>query len=311
MDVQYVSKNDLYFLFTNTDLIETTYSNYKKKLYKSHQPNLILSPMTKLIYNSVPQEDRNKLLEDIILDNNYIEQLDDNDPDYIEKLANNKLGLYMEDFVCYYMKCPICRSKTLRKYKINNMPVIDVICTNTQFHKNFNNIKFFQIKISVNSNSYFNKQYILVGSKKFGFNCHEIMGNDTLKNKETLIGYICINLTEIKDGEYKINNKKSFILIPNITKNYPEYYYKYINNSNRFNHDAITWNKNLVNEFKLENLLDVTIVNTNSIFFNSNMIVNPYSQVNKKLNFNQLAGFYKLKYMKYKTKYLNYKYEHI
>lgn len=315
MDKQYFSKKDLYNLFTKTDLVDSEFIASSKKIYQTKN-NLLnasyLSPMSKLIYESVPDDDKERILKDLILDNEYIDKLDENDPDYIDKLQNNKLGLYMEDFVCHYIKCPVCHEKTLRKFKIKNMPVIDVVCINTEHHNKFLDTKFFQIKISVDNNYYFNQKYILVGSKKYGFNCHEIYGSDNILNKQTLIGYICLSLNEVKDNIYKISEKKSFILIPNISNHNSEKYYEYINYPNRFNHNVITWNKNLVYQISLKNLIDSWMVDTNSIFYDASIIKNPYNQksIKKRLDFNQLAG-YKYKYIKYKLKYLRLKSNHI
>lgn len=320
---QYISKNNLFNLFTKTNLLETSSVpnvNLKTRSNKTVVINKLsantLTPMSKLIYDSSDDKDKEQLLIDLAKDNEYINQLNDNDPDYLEKLANNRLGFYMEDFVCHHIKCPNCEQKTLRRYIINNMPVVDVICTNTNHHNNFNDVYMFQIKITVDDNTYFNKKgrYILVGSKKFGYNSHEIYGSDDIQTKKLLVGYICLQLNTIRDSEYKINKTNSFIITPNTNKLNNVKYYQYSDKIGMFSHSIINWNNDMIIEHNLNNLCDQWSVNTNDVYYNEKIIDNPYNTAGKFSNKSnigtkrklQFAG-YKYKYLKYKNKYLELK----
>jgi hypothetical protein len=243
----------------------------------------MLTPMSKLIYNAAHDDDKEQLLKDLILDNKYITSADEkeneNDPDYLEKLENNMLGFYMEDFVCHHFKCPTCGQKSLKKYSIKNMPVVDVICTNIVYHNNTNNIYLYQIKITVNNNNYFSRKtnQIAIGSKKYGFHCHEVSGTDDIQSKKILIGYFCINLTSINnDNEYKINKNNSFILIPDTKKTNNNKYYEYTNLVGAYGRNIIKWNNQMVNEYDLSNICEKWSVNTNDIYIDDNIIKNPY-----------------------------------
>lgn len=316
MNQNYVSKEDLHELFTKTDLIETNIVPYTKPTKKITPIKRMtinnLTPISKLIYESSNAYDKQKLLIDFAKDNEYIDKvtnsIDENDPDYLEKMENNKLGFYMEDFVCHNMKCPSCGEKMFKKYMIKNMPVVDVICTNVTYHENKSDVYMFQIKITVGNNNYFSKyqNYILVGSKKYGFNCHEIYGSDNIYNKKLLVGYICLQLYMIKDNEYKIDKKESFIILPDTNKTTNLKYYEYLDKTGSYNRNILKWNNNMIKEVNIINVCDEWLVNTNVVYYDINLLDNPYneSSVYRTLQF---AGNWKKKYNKYKKKYLELK----
>lgn len=302
----YESSESLYKLFTQTKIVESIEIQPSKLTINQVSRNE-LTPFSQLIYDSVSTNEKKKLLEDFKKDDMKIDLEDINDPDYIEKLENNKLGFYMEDFICHHFICPICQQKTLRKFSINNMPVVDLICVNYDYHYKYKKTFLFQIKISVDNTTYFSNKnrYILVGSKKYGYNSHEISANDNINKKFILINYICLYLNQKSDHTYQIDKKNSFILIPDLSKNNRELYYKYLEGSYYFNRNKITWNPNLVNIKDINNYCDKYMVDTNTIFDITAIINNPYNEkinrVTKKLQF---AGYY-YKYKKYKAKYLN------
>lgn len=312
----YVSKNKLYNLFTKSELVKTKIVKESRKR-KRTVPNFtnnnnnnnrtILSPLSKKIYDSIDDTDKEYFLIDLIKDNKYLDLINDDidDDDYLEKMENNMLGFYMENFVCHHIKCPSCHQYTLMKYSIKNMPVIDVICSNKDYHDNNEDVKYFQIKVSVNNNNrYFNNKYIVVGSKKYGYNCHEIYGSEKMNEKRTLIGYICLYLDSFSDNKYKINRNSSFVLNPIVNTSKHEKYYEYIDNTKIFfNRPIIKWNENIVKKLDLKKICNTWIVNTNTVYYDIELINNPYE--NENLN-NQYAGYY-YKYIKYKYKYLNQK----
>lgn len=211
-----------------------------------------MTPVSKSIYDELTSDiERIKFKKLIKKDNeeieNIIEEQDNEDPDYLEKLANNALGLFMEDYICRYGKCLVCGQKTLKKYVDPRMPVIDLVCDNDHW----DNIHFFQVKISLGTD-YFNlkpKKVITVGSLNYGKPVHELQANN--KNKTLLPGYICLKLNEKDDTRYTINNHESFCLIPDLTAN-DGIYYSYVRGHmiHGYLRNGLTWT-DLVKEFKM------------------------------------------------------------
>lgn len=283
----YITTETLHDLFYGSDLVETGYLPYlydQKNIKPKKNISIEMTPMSKMIYESVSTSHKVAILRDMIDDDEYIDNADDYDPDYLEKLENSELGFYMEDFICHSMKCPVCGVKSLRKYGVKNMPVVDVICVNTSQH--IDKIKLFQIKITLNNN-YFNrkKHILLVGSKKYGFMCHEVYGMDTMNHKDLLVGYICINMIEVEDNKYKIDNNKSFVLIPDINNHMNEKYYSYTGQKAHFGNEVLEWNPNMVNVHDIAHYVDTMNVDTNIHYSIAKKILNPYDKVIKKLIF--------------------------
>lgn len=307
----FVSKKELLKLFTESKLVETkkfeiTHKSSISYNYDIHNANN-LTPISKLIYDSVSSAEKDRLIKDFQKDNISIDLLDLNDPDYIDKLNNNNLGFYMEDFVCHHFKCPNCLQKSLKKYAINNMPAVDLICTNFEHHTKYGETFLFQIKISLDHNSYFSKhqEYILTGSKKYGYNCHEIFANESADNKLLLINYICLELNQKSDNVYHIDKKNSFILIPDLKINTHNKYYQYDIQLGKFSRNKIKWNSNLVKILNIIKFCEYFIVDTNIVYNIDKVMQNPYNKkfqnIKKKIQF---AGYY-YKYLKYKSKYLS------
>lgn len=285
----YIPIVKLYELFFTKPISTTILLNreHTPQPYQQQQQQNLLSPMSKQIYQSAYTPDKPKLLQEFIKDDLAIETLEQqqykDDPDYQEKLENGGLGFYMESFIAFHGLCPLCGQKTLRKYIRSNIPVVDLICINKSYHEANNSCFLFQIKTTL-SDLYFNKsqQYIMVGSKQFGYNSHIVKGSDDIKKKTIVIGYICISLDRniLDNTKYKINKQKSFVLIPNLLNTKSENYYEYTQSI--MNKNVIKWNNNLVNMYNITNVLNVSDVNTMEIF-NETFNVNPYNNLPLKI----------------------------
>ncbi len=161
-----------------------------------------------------------------------IEQIELDDPNY-RHFNTSDIGIKLEYWVCVNMTCPGCNEK-LYKYEDPSMPAVDVRCINST-HTPAMGPKFYQIKTTLSETEYkgyryFNqtKEYICIGSKRFGTNCHIMKPNDSFI--DILIGYICIEYKVIKENIINIINSNSFILIPNLLSQIDENYYEYIDN---------------------------------------------------------------------------------
>lgn len=288
MQSTYLPLIGLYNLYFNNKLSEIIKINNTDPIYqspikiKNELPKL--TPISKLLYESATEEDKIKLLQLFKYDDERIKELNkynpEEDPDYLEKLENNGLGFYMENFICYYALCPICKQNTLKKFASHNMPVVDVVCTNKKYHLENNTCFLFQIKISLNE-SYFSKKnkFITIGSKFFGYNSHVIKSNFPIQNKLVCVGYICLSLDLVSnyDTKYKINNQKSFALVPDLQKQDNEYYYSYVNETTNIK-NKITWNNKLVELTGTKDFLTNIEIDTNEIFF-ENVKNNPYNDL--------------------------------
>ena len=211
-----------------------------------------------------------------------------NDSDFNEKLENNAIGLYMEAYVSVFGKCPGCGKNTLKCYDDMSIPVVDVICINRtpqgiESHKIYPRI--FQIKVSLNNSTYFTKDYIHVGSQRYGYNSHMAPVKDT-KYNNIVVGYICIHLDDGKEeGMYNINKSKSYVLLPRLNAfNTPGTYYTY-KTGNFFGKLSITRNKAAVGEYQINKCLDNNKHNiTTSIVFHKNSSPNPMKAETERKN---------------------------
>lgn len=300
MEPNYIKPNILYDLFFTRSISNVTLpkkqqpeiitkpltpiKSKKRRLEEYSLPELekLLSPNGKKILKTVPQDQQLDLAKDLIVDTKLIESKEieeyKDDPDYIEKMENNGLGFYMENFISYYGVCPVCKLKTLRKYSFSNMPVVDLICINDTYHTVHGGCFLFQVKTSLND-LYFSKKdnYITVGSINYGYNSHIVKGSDNINNKKLVIGYICLYLNPKSNTEYKINKQKSFVLLPNLNNQSNESYYSYNTNKQTYmGKNEISWNKNLVDIMDVNTCLsNIENVNTNVIFEEID-IKNPY-----------------------------------
>jgi hypothetical protein len=234
--IDYISEEKLYKLFHESYLIEIEdnkkFRENKEVSQSTHEYSLRpredkktkiedeilipglkinISPNMKKILSMIDISERRSAYEDMIKDDEKLNLLDEymDDPDYIEKMENTQLGFYMEKYVSYYIKCPECNEFSLRGYYLSNIPAIDLICINQAEHKH---TRYFQVKTSIEHSSYFTKNYVTAGSKRFGHNCHI----NFIGKKYPIIGYICINLNKISDNKFKINIDNSYVILPKL-----------------------------------------------------------------------------------------------
>ena len=155
----------------------------------------------------------------------------ENDPDFIQNYGN--IGKLVEIYYSLFGHCPVCGTKTLRLFKNNNMPVVDLKCINAT-HNHTLGPSLWQVKATISDN-YFSKndKLISVGSRKWGENVH-LDSNIPIEYK---IGYICIKIHQREDNVYFINRRESFIVNP-IQENFK---YKYITGKGPWGHSRITW----------------------------------------------------------------------
>lgn len=262
----------LYNLFFKKKLVVLS-----KNLPQSPVPNRILpkdlTPMTKMIVSNLSPYSRKLMLEDISNDDKEILDLE-NDPDYLEKMENNRLGFYMESFMSYYGLCPVCKQNTLRKYAQSNVPVVDFVCINKDYHIKSNTCFLFQLKISLNNQYFsFRQQTISIGSKKYGEIPHSIKGNGI---KKIVPGYICLKLISKEMQTYKIDTQDSFIIIPNYLDNSNKSYYEYMPYLDKYGKNVITWNPTMFITPLVEDIIPLHI---NHEYFTETQIDNPYSEL--------------------------------
>jgi len=324
--MEYVSSLQLYNLWTSSKLISLIKDEnpvmIQQPIKLDQSIDTLLTPFSKKIYDSVTTTEKKRLLEDFKYDNEIIDIINQKqekeDAEYIyADDTPGTIGFYIEGWLTINYQCPICHEFSLKKFLLPNMPVIDLICTNP-LHKINNGVKFFQVKSGITDSiffkdrQYFSKKesiindnkyngYIYVGSKKYGYNAHNI--NSSADNKDILIGYICINYSFIDDNNIKINIQNSFILLPDKSKNIGDVsYYHYIDDS--FGKPIISWNANLVK-------MDVFMPSTFNIVINLSIIYKELisDNIQKSTVKRKLFGgnLYYYKYLKYKNKYLKLK----
>ena len=155
----------------------------------------------------------------------------ENDPDFIQNYGN--IGKLVEIYYSLFGPCPVCGTNSLRLFKNNNMPVVDLKCINAT-HNHTLGPSLWQVKATISDN-YFSKndKLISVGSRKWGENVH-LDSNIPIEYK---IGYICIKIHQREDNVYFINRRESFIVNP-IQENFK---YKYITGKGPWGHSVITW----------------------------------------------------------------------
>lgn len=256
-----ITLEDLRELFNKCPIVEVKkIDNIVQPILNVPQNSPLLSPQARQILESVADDEERTQLEELFKKDNM--ELDekmnnsDIDPDYLEKFANNQFGFFMEDYICAFGKCPLC-GDSLMKYTDGAMPTVDLMCINSEYHLNNNQPYLYQVKISLGSN-YFGKDFISVGSQKYGGSMHGLKGDDPIDNKRLLTSYICIKFEW--DNKFKFAPKESFILIPNLLKTDSKHYYKYkeaqrIETRGMARRKQIIWNKDLVNTLTIDQLL--------------------------------------------------------
>lgn len=264
-----IEMRDLYNLFFGKKLVESVKCGtaVQRRIIVTNQilnsdPVTQLTPISKIIYSAASPRSRPALLSELTRDNLVIDKLELKaeyaDTDYTEKMENNGLGFYMEDYVAHYCHCPVCGEKTLRKYADSRIPVVDLICTNHQYHKEHHACCIFQVKISVATNYFSLKnRSISVGSAAYGKLAHGVQTSSEISKKMVVPGYICISLN--RDSQivqsYKIDTRNSFVLIPDYEYDEDaETYYSY-GPTNYFGKDTITWNRDAVETMTLRSIM--------------------------------------------------------
>lgn len=182
----------------------------------SYTPEIIKN----LQSNGVSSEVIDELIENFNHDDiTNIELLNSQNPLYVN-FDNN--GKNIECWVADNMCCPCCGAKSLRRYVRDNMPCIDLVCSN-QEHKFADGVKFFQVKSKSSTVIYepyknfnFDTKQIHTGSKGIGQYSHSI---ETFGDYYTLLmGYICIEYRKIVKEPNEIIEilSSSFIVLPKI-----------------------------------------------------------------------------------------------
>lgn len=297
MDTKFADIFTLYKLFFGKKLVGIGPVVAKKNRSRgptnvpSAQPQL--TPISKAIYNATSPKSKPYILASLLKDNVIIEHQelisDESDPDYQEKMENNGLGFFMEDFVSKYGYCPVCGTKSLRRYSHSNVPVVDLVCVNTEAHL-LDKCFLFQVKISL-TNNYFdlNAKTISVGSKFYGEIPHTMTGLNSKFEKIIVPGYICIKLNGSNLQGYRIDHRNSFVLVPNYKSKLDESYYGYVG-VNMYGKNMITWTDSMVQVLGIESVLG----GTNKIVyepFNGVEIDNPYEDLVGILNVSRKLPF--------------------
>lgn len=182
----------------------------------SYTPEIIRN----LQSNGISSEVIDELIENFNQDDiANIELLNSQNPLYIN-FDNN--GKNIECWVADNMCCPCCGIKSLKRYVRDNMPCIDLVCSNPE-HKFADGVKFFQVKAKSSSIIYepyknfnFETKQIHTGSKAIGQYPHSIKTSGDYYT--LLIGYICIEYRKIIREPNEIIEilPNSFIVLPKI-----------------------------------------------------------------------------------------------
>ena len=187
---------------------EAYVGSYTPEIIKNHQSNGVSSEVIAELVKNFNRDDMAS-----------IELLNIQNPLYID-FDNN--GKNIECWVADNMRCPCCGAKSLRRYVRDNMPCIDLVCSNPE-HKFADGVKFFQVKSKSSTVIYephknfnFETKQIHTGSKSIGQYSHSIdTSGDYYK---LLMGYICIEYRKIIKEPNEIIEilPCSFIVLPKI-----------------------------------------------------------------------------------------------
>lgn len=286
ISVPKITLDKLYDLFYTKALVKLSKPEPKTPTKARPEAGIVntLTPITQSIYNTLSPQSQRYLLVDIMEDNLEIERLASKaeglDPDYEEKMENNGLGFFMEDYISMHCRCPVCGEPTLRKYSQSNVPVVDLVCINEAYHMKNNKCCLFQVKISL-GNDYFNlgNKKIVVGSRVYGEQCHLVKGTNDIEHKFLVPGYICIKLNRVPNEiqMYTVEHSKSFVLIPNYQNTSNNFYYQYIDIRSRFGKNIITWNSSMVSLHKISTINIPTKIRVE--YFDEIIIINPYKKL--------------------------------
>ncbi len=263
------------------------------------------SPDTNKFINSLTPASQSRMIRDLRLDDLKLRSLniyeEDIDPDY-EQFNPSIVGSDLELWVCVHLPCPICGGE-LYKYGNQNMPVIDVVCSND--HTNYS--RYFQIKAKqynsggVGQYSYFSYSgnYITTGSIRCGFNAHNLSANSPIDDKKLLVNYMCIIYHLNEANKISIDTRRSFFVFPNLntTSTDTNNYYTYLENTPK---PIIKPNLELCDRYtfveKYSDLPIFRLIELNYYFDTFNVNIRSVSQLS-----------FKMKYLVMKKKYIDLK----
>ena len=246
-----------YSFFFKKELVSLVQSKPRTPPHYTSIPTEI-SPISHIILSTVSPESKHIMLDLLHEDTRQITQAESEDVDYQEKMTNQGLGFYMENFVSWYGVCPVCKQTTLRKYWHSNVPVVDLVCINKNYHLNTRTCFLFQLKISMTTNYFsFQRQTISVGSKVYGKFPHSTSGIDNWSRKQITPGYICLKMNQTGPDTYAIDKRLSFILVPDYHKTSNQRYYEYLNTTDQYGKDVITWNPSMFDFLSVDSILNV------------------------------------------------------
>ena len=196
-----------------------------------------------------------------------LEEKQEEKDESFEVYENKEVGVFLERWICANLKCPACLGK-LVKYASNNMPVVDIMCSNKDHDAKFGP-KYYQVKSTEQGKLHMGQpyfslkdKYIKVGSTRFGKPIHEVTLGDE-ENKKILIGYICIEYIYPDRNNMRritINMNTSFFVVPDLTKvpanddERRKSYYKYIENSKLPKIPQITFDQDLCDVYLLKQI---------------------------------------------------------
>ena len=249
-------------------------------------------------------------------------EYNDDDKDYIPPVEKDA-GVFMENYICSELECPLCPRK-LYKYVLSNQPVVDLYCMGNH------PIKYFQVKTTKSGSigpdpdykDYFHidlsrrtKNYIHTGSYRYGKLSHNIKPSD--KNLwDGLIGYILIeyDYTDTRPNEYILKSNKSYVIIPNLNKSRYgiDMFYDYlsiqgtVNPNTKKNSEStvITFNQDNMECMTFENLYHMRKSYTiNRVCqFDIDSTISTPDKIHESTRF--ATRLFRDKYLKYKNKYL-------
>lgn len=288
-------------MFENSDLIQIEKSDGTlRRTERVPQKRKIeeygFSPQAKKVLDAYTPITRKYLEEDFLEDDSRLLKLENKQEEKDESFEfyeNKEVGVFLEKWICANLTCPGCSGK-LVKYASSNMPVVDIMCSNKEHDAKFGP-KYYQVK-STESNNWFGNhkyfslkdKYIKVGSTRFGKLSHEVTLGDE-ENKKIVIGYICIEYVYSPNSarSININMKKSFFVIPDLTKipssddEKKERYYEYLDNLENPKIPIITFNDKICDIYLFEQIkldkLDKDIfrnIDLNQIFLEKKVYIN-------------------------------------
>lgn len=160
----------------------------------------------------------------------------DADEDWLPNFRKQIMGKLVETLVCKETKCVVCGGE-LYQYPNASMPVVDAVCMryfDSERGSHEGHGFFYQIKVKFNTSQYFSKKkkIIHIGSRRWGQAVHLIEPKDPIEQKIYCPNYLCIQLDDTGEGQYKVNRDESFYVLPRIDiKPYNKPYYTYMHTS--------------------------------------------------------------------------------